>query len=198
MDDLIFFGWQRAGGAVHGAANAGRMKGTVTLDARAVETGAHQSADVDFEFYGPRDVAGFLAGAVTATSPAAGAQSAEETMCAFVELGAPDLPWRYAPAPHDAVQVSKWAPWIALVVGPTSDVVPAPGGRVAISRAVLQKHVLADAAKWAHVQKTNPPAPALPHIVSVPSRIARLPAMYWWVLLSPAYEAKEPRSPTLL
>src|ERR1700745_1571561 len=99
MKDLIFYGWERAGGALQGVMNAGRVKSTVKLEARAVETGEAQSADVAFEFYGPRDVAGFLAGAVTSTSPVAGAQSAEETMCAFVELGAPDVPWRYVPVP---------------------------------------------------------------------------------------------------
>jgi hypothetical protein len=161
--DLDFFGWERAGGALQGAANAGRLKATVTLEARAVETGETRSAPVAFEFYGPRDVAGFLAGAVTCTSPVAGAQSAEETMCAFVELAAPDVPWRYAPVPATG---DAWRPWIVLVVGPTSDVALLPGGRVGISKAVLQQHGLADSARWAHVQKTKPPPPIAAHVTS--------------------------------
>lgn len=162
-DELTFFGWQRKGGALAGAAHAGRLRAKVTLQARAVETGESQAADVAFEFYGPRDVVSFLPGAVTGVSPAAGAQSAEETMCAFVELGAPDLPWRYAPVPPAG---DAWQPWIVLVVGPTNQVVLQPGGRVAIARDVLVKHPLADSARWAHVQRTNPPAPAQSHVLS--------------------------------
>ena len=168
MEGLVFYGWERAGGALHGDTNAGRLKATVKLEARAVETGEAQGADVAFEFYGPRDVAGFLAGAVTSISPVAGAQSAEETMCAFVELGAPDVPWRYAPVPAEAANASAWKPWIVLVVGSTRDVVLLPGNRVAISQAVAYAHPLGQSARWAHVQKTNPPAPLnlAPHITS--------------------------------
>jgi hypothetical protein len=162
-EDLTFFGWQRAGGALQGAARAGRLRAKVTLEARAVETGEAQAVDVEFEFYGPRDVVTFLPGAVTGVSPPAGAQSAEETMCAFVELGAPDLPWRYAPVPAVA---NAWQPWIVLVVGPTNQVTLQPGGRVSIAHDVLLKHPLAQSARWAHVQQTNPPAPALSHVVS--------------------------------
>ncbi|MEO8506229.1 MAG: hypothetical protein ABI593_01210 [Betaproteobacteria bacterium] len=156
MDDLSFFGWQRKGGALEGAANAGRLRAKVTLEARAVETGAAQTAGVEFEFHGPRDVVSFLPGAITNVSPASGAQSAEETMCAFVELGAPDLPWRYTPVPKTG---DAWRPWIVLVVGPTHQVTLQPGGRVAIALDVLKKHELAKSARWAHVQQTNPPAP---------------------------------------
>ncbi|MGH9330178.1 MAG: hypothetical protein ACRD09_07045 [Vicinamibacterales bacterium] len=166
LDDLVFFGWQRLGGALKGEPHAGRLRAKVKLEARAVETGEAQSAEVEFEFYGPRDVLGFLTGAVTGVSPAAGAQSAEETMCAFVELGAPDVPWRYTPVPRDAVHADAWQPWIVLVVGPTNQVALQPGGRVSIAHDVLMKHPLAQSARWAHVQQTNPPAPAQSHLVS--------------------------------
>lgn len=162
-NELTFFGWQRAGGALQVTEQAGRLRGNVSLVARAVETGEAQPAHVEFEFYGPRDVAGFLPGAVTGVSPVAGTQSAEETMAAFVELGAPDLPWRYSPEPPSG---DVWHPWIVLVVGPTNEVTLLPGGRVSIAQSVLEKHPLSRSARWAHVQRTNPPDPAQSHTVS--------------------------------
>lgn len=163
MDDLIFFGWHRIGGALAGEAHSGRLRAKVSLEARAVETGEAQSNVVEFEFFGPRDVVSLLPGAVTGVSPAAGAQAAEETMCAFVELGEPDLPWRYVP---DKAAVNAWQPWIVLVVGPTNQVVLQSGGHVSIARNVLAQHPLAQSARWAHVQQTTPPAPAQSHVVS--------------------------------
>ena len=187
MDDLVFYGWQRAGGALAGKAKGGRLRATVKLEARAVETGEAQSADVDFEFYGPRDVVNFLPGAVTGVSPAAGAQAAEETMCAFVELGAPDVPWRYSPVPAAG---DGWQPWIALVVGPTSQVVLQPGGRVSIASGVLAKHLLGQSARWAHVQQTNPLPPALPHVTSrLLSPFDMAPNTDYLAVVVPAFDA---------
>jgi hypothetical protein len=163
LEDLTFFGWQRTGGALKGEAQGGRLRASITLEARVIETGGTGPKDVQFEFYGPRDVAGFLPGSVTGVSPAEGARNAEQTMCAFAELGAADLPWRYAPVPAAG---DKWQPWIVLVVGPTSKVILQPGGRVSIASDVLGSHKLADSASWAHVQQTNPPAPAQPHVTS--------------------------------
>ena len=187
LDDLLFFGWQRAGGALTAEAHVGRLRAKVTLEARAVETGQAQLADVDFEFYGPRDTVNFLPGAVTGVSPAAGAQSAEETMCAFVELGATDMPWRYTPVPADPANANAWRPWIVLVVGPTNQVVLQPGGRVAIDRAVLQKHPLAQSSRWAHVQQTKPPEP---HVVSrLLSPYDMAPNTDYLAVVVPAFDA---------
>ena len=187
LDDLLFFGWQRAGGALTAEAHVGRLRAKVTLEARAVETGQAQLADVDFEFYGPRDIVNFLPGAVTGVSPAAGAQSAEETMCAFVELGATDMPWRYTPVPADPANANAWRPWIVLVVGPTNQVVLQPGGRVAIDRAVLQKHPLAQSSRWAHVQQTKPPEP---HVVSrLLSPYDMAPNTDYLAVVVPAFDA---------
>ena len=168
--DLTFFGWQRGAGAFDATPAGGRLRATLKLEATSQDTGGTSTvpAAVTVDFYGPRDVTGLLPGAITHMSPAPGQVDAEETMCAYVELGAPDLPWRYAPVPRAG---DAWQPWIVLVVGPTTQVVLQPGGRVAIAQPVLLKHPLQSAialpsSRWAHVQRTNAPAPARPHVVS--------------------------------
>jgi hypothetical protein len=162
-EELIFFGWWRNAGALPSVSQGGRLRATVNLQVEAMERAESAASAVAFDFYGPADVTGLLPGSIGHGWPAAGATDAEETMCPYVEFGAIDLPWRYVPVPR---QGDAWRPWLVLVVGPTDQMLLEPGGRVAISRAVLQKHPLQDSARWAHVQQTNPPPDVPSHTVS--------------------------------
>src|SRR5262249_48766874 len=116
-EDLSFFGWNRAGGALAAAQHGGRLRATINLSVHRVETRETANAALSFDFFGPPDVASLLAGAIGHMSPAPGATAAEETMTAYVELGAPDVPWRYTPVPRAA---DAWRPWLVLIVGPTA------------------------------------------------------------------------------
>jgi hypothetical protein len=162
-DELIFFGWDRAAGALAAAHQGGRLRATLNLKVTGDHPGEQDTAALTFEFHGAPDVTGLLPGAITHVSPAPGSTNAEETMCPYVELAAPDLPWRYTPEPRNG---DKWRPWFALVVGPADQMALQGRSEVVIGKSVLKEHPLGEAAKWAHVQMTNPPSPAPAHTVS--------------------------------
>ena len=163
MKELTFFGWDRAAGALAANPHGGRLQAIVNLRVRGNDPAAAQVRPLSFEFLGPPDVTALLPGAIGHVSPEPGSTDAEETMCAYVELGAPDLPWRYSP---EARVADAWKPWLVLVVGPTDQVALQPGRRVAIAPAVQAAHPLGQSARWAHVQRTNPSPPAAPHRLS--------------------------------
>ena len=58
-------------------------------------------------------MAGFDAGAVRRTWPAAGAGNAESNYFPLAELSDADLPWRYSP---DAAAGDRLTPWLCLIV----------------------------------------------------------------------------------
>jgi hypothetical protein len=162
-DELIFFGWDRAAGALAAAQQGGRLRATLNLEVTGDHPGQQDAAALTFEFLGTPDVTGLLPGAITHVSPAPGSTNGEETMCPYVELAAPDLPWRYTPEPRSG---DKWRPWLALIVGPADQMALQGRSEVVIGKSVLEKHPLREAAKWAHVQMTNPLPPTPAHTVS--------------------------------
>jgi hypothetical protein len=196
-EHLSFFGWQRPGASAGMRSEGGRLRGSVTFHVQSRELATEQDERrLSFEYLGPRDVTGFLPGAVAHVWPSPGATDAEETMCAYVELAAPDLPWRYAPEgpgprPADPAPPSAngWRPWLALVVGPTHQVLPQPGGKVWIAAEVLAKHRLADAWRWTHVQRTEPAQPgAGAHLIArIVSPYDMQPNTDYLAVVVPAY-----------
>lgn len=106
-----------------------------------------------FALTGPGDVRGLGPGAVRVRTPSPGASRAESTTVAFVELGDPDLPWRYTPEVNPAGGAAGLRPWLALVVGVTGTGVAVHGDRVHVSGSVLAEHDLSRAAAWAHVHE---------------------------------------------
>lgn len=113
MTDVIFRGWDRRGaGSITANDAAGRP--IVTLHINADDsTGDSEQVPVDVALYGPGDVAGLRKGAIVATYPRDGQIGVETTHCPWVQFSAPDLAWRYSPAPSAPGQI---APWLALLV----------------------------------------------------------------------------------
>jgi hypothetical protein len=187
METLKFSGWQRPGAGLPAESHSGRLRVSLPLEIDGIETLQHASKTLQFEFYGPPDVAGLSAGAIAHVYPDAGATSAEETMCPFIELGAPGLPWRYSPEPRDAAHPDAWRPWLVVVAGTTDQLALLPGDRVWIAREVLDAHPLSQSARWAHVQET---ISGSPHVTSrILSPIDLKPNRQYLAVVVPAYKA---------
>jgi hypothetical protein len=151
-----FFGWQRSGvyKTVPGSAlSDGRVTGSVTLTVENTEPpGESVSQVVPFDVMGPGDVQALKPGAVVHAVPPPGTADAEKDKCVHVDLAAPDLPWRYTPQLASAAALR---PWLALVVGPASQVALQPGGRVTIAGPTLAAHDPGHAARAAHVHQDS-------------------------------------------
>ncbi|ONH60005.1 hypothetical protein CcI49_15000 [Frankia sp. CcI49] len=151
---LDFYAWRRSTVfetvAAPALTPAGRLTGRVPLTLHNTERpGDTATESVVFDLLGPGDVGGLKPAAVRRAVPAPGSTEAENTKCAYVEFSAPDLPWRYTPRLAAGRQL---APWLVLVVGTPEEIVPQPGGTVAISASALAAHRLVESPRWAHVQ----------------------------------------------
>jgi hypothetical protein len=152
--DAIFISWRRRGGQAIGADPiGGRPAGTLTLSATDSAGGVTPPAPVSFLLYGPGDVDGLRAGAVTARYPRPGQTDAEPSYCPYVELAEPDLPWRYSPRGEEAEPVAgAMQPWLALLAV-TGDEIERVGTGVLVAPAAFAAHPVSDAR--AHVQQTG-------------------------------------------
>ena len=111
-------------------------------------------ATASFLLAGPGDVERLHAGQVVGRRPHPGCIDAETTMMPFVELDAPDVPWRFSPVPY-AAGMPAVRPWMVLVVGTPDEVQRLADGRVTLSGAELfGTHPLAQSFLWAHVHET--------------------------------------------
>jgi hypothetical protein len=110
-------------------------------------------AGVTAVLYGPGDVAGLDPGQVVRRFPAPGADSAEPTTFAAIELDAPELPWAFTPAAPDARGALR--PWLVLVVVPAQAAKIEPGaskGRDVLTCAASELPDLSESWCWAHAQ----------------------------------------------
>jgi hypothetical protein len=151
---LDFLGWARSGiyGVVPSSTRTaeGRLTGRVHLTLRNLQLATDQATEpLEFDLLGPGDVVGLKPGAVSHMVPAPGTPDFEETKCAYVELAAADLPWRYTP---ELAVARRLRPWLVLVVARATEAQLNPGGTVTLSGPALAAHPLAEAARWAHVQ----------------------------------------------
>jgi hypothetical protein len=149
---LKFYGWQRSSvyDLASGALEDGRLAATSKLTLRNREVPADRvEHDLTFQILGPRDILGLLPGAIVAMMPPPNSLNADTTKCVFVELAAPDLPWRYTPRKHDGLALR---PWIVLIVGTTEEVKLQAKGMVTFNSDVADAHNLCESARWAHVQ----------------------------------------------
>lgn len=106
----------------------------------------HELRDVDL--YGPRDVGALAPGAVVRSSPPEGAGNVDGEFCVFVELRAPDLPWRYSPTSGPTL-----LPWIALVAGvEDSELGLDPDGTLWLAASLTTLLNPAGAKAWAHTE----------------------------------------------
>ncbi len=149
-----FRSWRRPGMtslATTASFSNGRLTAGLPL---ALSDGAvTQSRTAEFALSGPGDVRGLAGGAVRVRTPSPGYTNAESTTVAFVELGDPDLPWRYTPDVNPAVGAKGLRPWLVLVVGVTAAEVAVHGDRVRVAGELLEKHRLGKSAAWAHVHE---------------------------------------------
>lgn len=106
-----------------------------------------------FALSGPGDVKGLADGAVRVRTPSPGNTTAESTAVAFVELGDPDLPWRYTPDVNPPGGAAGLRPWLVLIVGVTGGELAVHGDRVSVAGSVLGLHDLSRSAAWAHVHE---------------------------------------------
>ncbi|MEJ3750513.1 hypothetical protein WEI85_45560 [Actinomycetes bacterium KLBMP 9797] len=67
------------------------------------------------QIYGPGDVIGLDSRAISRVEPRPWITNAEPNYLAHIEFYEEDLPWRYSPAPPDAI-TRRLAPWLGLVV----------------------------------------------------------------------------------
>src|SRR6516162_7754503 len=148
-----FLPWRRS--AVYDLADpasVGQPRLTAKLQLRLADLddpGQVRDGRSPFQILGPGDVAGLLAGAVTARVPGPGTPDAEQTKSVQMEFAAPDLPWRYSPCVPEAADGLR--PWLVLVVGTPEEVVVGADGTVRLTGQVLTEHRLADSYRWAHV-----------------------------------------------
>lgn len=149
-----FLAWKRP--AVYALATA--APAGARLDASLPITLHDDGGDVPaaalFLLAGPGDVERLHASQVLGRRPHPGCIDAETTMMPFVELDAPDIPWRFSPVPY-AAGMPAVRPWMVLVVGTPDEVHRLADGRVTLSGADLfTAHPLAQSFLWAHVHET--------------------------------------------
>lgn len=160
MDDTAFHAWSRpsipgdhdvAGGTRR------RVQFTMTGEILTVATGAVEPVHehVVVEFPGPGDVAGLAHNAIRRVSPPNGSGDAEGEFCAYVDLVAADLPWRYTSqvvGGHDALP-----PWLAVIAGEEGTELGLDlAGRAWVSAAVTAQLDPRRAGAWAHVHNHHP------------------------------------------
>jgi hypothetical protein len=159
-----FLPWLRTGLATEitalaerGLAKADTTSIAVSLTLRATGAQEHVEpvASPAVRLRGPGDVTGLDRSLVVRRDPEDGVTDAENTYLALVEFSAPDLPWRFTPAAHDADD--RLQPWIALVVVELRDGVwleTGSGTRLPILHVDDQSRELWDETQcwaWAHV-----------------------------------------------
>jgi hypothetical protein len=151
-EQLQFYGWQRSGvfGLASGALEQGRLRAALTLTLRDRDNAADRvDESVEFLVLGPRDALGLQPGAVVTMMPPPESLNAETTKLVYVELAAPDLPWRYTP---EVTSDLSLRPWIVLIVGTPDEIELQPRSMLTFSAMVAAKHPLKESARWAHVQ----------------------------------------------
>lgn len=137
---------------------AGRLQAGATLTLEEIVlSGTPRSitAPAPYELFGPGDVQRLAPRAITRRYPPPGASDAENTKRALVEFSHADtldLPWRYSP---DSRLPAAIRPWLVLVVGLPTDVVPGRDGRVTLSPQAQNDHPLGASHQWAHVHEID-------------------------------------------
>ncbi|SEF80985.1 hypothetical protein SAMN05444920_101726 [Nonomuraea solani] len=116
-----FFPWLRTGLTTRltddpGTAARASMAVKLRLTGDALKGGTI-TRDVDrrVQLYGPGDIVGVDARAISRVEPSPWITNAEPNYLAHVEFYDEDFPWRYSPAPATAT-TPRLAPWLALIV----------------------------------------------------------------------------------
>ncbi|MGV9267631.1 hypothetical protein ACWDRR_23570 [Kitasatospora sp. NPDC003701] len=116
-----FLPWLRSGLSTRitgdpGAAARATVPVKLLLSGEALDgTALSQFVERAVQLYGPGDIVGVDARAVSRREPQPGTTNVEPNYLAHVEFYDEDLPWRYSPAGPDGT-TDRLAPWLALVV----------------------------------------------------------------------------------
>ena len=157
-----FLPWLRTGLSTHlssdpGTAQRASVAVPLRLNADAsARNGSFKDITPSVRLYGPGDVVGVDARAISRVEPRDGITNAEPNYLVHVEFVEEDFVWRYSPAPADAT-TARLAPWLALVVLTTDGeftAAPADGPLPAIT-VTAPDTTLPPADQlgaWAHVQ----------------------------------------------
>jgi len=170
----------------HGAASTDpRIDVVVTLS-----TGGSAVTAPALTLRGPGDVAGFDAGCVRRTWPAASADNVESNYFPLVEFSDADLPWRYSPDATDGDRLTPWLCLIALESDEVVDQVAATSGRPLGAITISSSSVLPDLTQawaWAHAQilVAQDPPPADYDASSIGAILTQTPAQGSSRLLCP-------------
>ena len=150
----------------------GRLGRDLQVTLTDSHAGAAPAAGVHIEFRSATDIGTLTRKAVGRRLPPPGSTDAETTKCPHVDLSGPDLPWRYTPEGVFGGAPEKLRPWLALVVGSSSEV-KVEGDLAVIEPSVLRDYPLAQSWRWAHI---HTPADAPDQEISVRSsdRVARI------------------------
>lgn len=158
-DDFWFSSWERQGASHLAAdpADPGRALGSLSIQLSDA-AGPVPAVGAVFQVPGPRDVRGLQPTAVRGMLPLPGQPDGEASYCAYVELAAADLPWRYSP------DGGGGRPWLVLVVGRPEQVTLLDGGGLVQLDGSLGQMLwdLSRSAFTAHVQHTVRPTPSGP------------------------------------
>lgn len=167
--NIAFRGWVRSGTyATVPAATLtdGRLTGRVDLTLRETGGGEVAVEPVTYDLLGPGDAVSLRPGALARMMPAPGTPDFETTKCAYVEMTAADLPWRYTP---ELAVGARLRPWLVLVTARSGagEAALQSGGTVTLTGPALAAHDLARSARWAHTQQDADTAgPRLARLVS--------------------------------
>jgi len=164
MTELTFYNWLRSvSGTPQTSAALGRAQLGLTITVAAEVSGAQIGSPIDsttlVQFPGPGDVQALAPAAVTRVFPTNGSANVEPDLFPYVELAAPDLPWRYSPGTADPVS------WLAVIAGTegTDLSLSADGHSVQLSDGYLSA-VIRSSSVGAHVQ-TSDGTPTLGRVV---------------------------------
>jgi hypothetical protein len=159
MTTLTFNAWSREkiGRLAHDGMQQGRASGSAAVTLAGTDAGgaptSTQTGTVAFLLAGPPDVTGLRPGAVTDRYPAPGTPDAESDKCPYVELAVPQLPWSYSPDGNPSTASGDLRAWLALVVGVEGEELTLAAGKVALTPALQQDHLLGGTrTRWAHEQ----------------------------------------------
>ncbi len=161
--EIEFLDWLRPETSSGGT--RGRALRSAVIKVEAVtnsDPAATATSTVTFAYPGPGDVQSLRSAAIIRTYPSPGAVDAEATRCAYVELAAADLPWRYSPhaaSPHS---------WLAVLAGAEgSDLRLAPNGsQVELVGQDTYAQIARSSQAGAHVQRrVGQPQSALARVV---------------------------------
>ena len=152
--DPEFLAWKRPGAHALTTGLAGvRRIGEVKLKLTGMSGSGAAEAKLPFSLFGVADVSALRGGAIRRRHPMPGVADAVPELAASVEFAAEDLPWRYSP--DEPAAAGGMRPWLVLLAGEDTQIVPLGRGRVRVAAQVVNEAKLESSFRWAHVHRDD-------------------------------------------